>query len=154
MIWTSIRIVIPSIQDYYQSPTKKFRYESKINANFIIECDKIRPVNAFTHGKMRHCLLKVLDSDYEKDLTEILYDVECYHIECEYLIKKLVIYFEFTLFTLTENHASIAEKFRLDIIDMLENNGSKKSQEFIQVKNSSMAKGFPIIYAFYGFVLF
>ena len=124
LLFGGIKVGISAIDECINSPKRKFAYETKIDCNFMIEFDNLRSIQAFCHSKMQRCILTVLntcnDRTYWVGRSDVFYSIECYHIDCEYYLNQLGIYFELTVFTMNENHKTVIQKFSQNIIEMLQ----------------------------------
>ena len=79
--------------------------KTKINCQFVIECSKprFRQAHGFCHKKMGNSLKMVLDTCKDKKYwhgrNNVFYTIECYHIESQYHLNRLTVFFELNLFT-------------------------------------------------------
>ena len=137
LLFGGIKVAISAIDECINSPKRKFAYETKIDGNFMIEYEDLRSIHAFCHSKMQRCFLAVLNTCNDRThwvgRSDVFYSIECYHIDCEYYLNQLVVYFELTVFTMNENHKSVIHKLRQNIVEMFETRFSPNSLRFQQV---------------------
>ena len=138
LLFGGIKIGISVIDEYINSPKRKFAYETKFNGNFIIELSDIKKIHAFCHSKMQKCIMNVLntcnDRAHWNGRSDTYFDVECYDIEFEFYSNQLIIHFEITMFTMMENHKNSTQKLSSNIISMFD--GSFSSPNAIQLRKT------------------
>ena len=138
LLFGGIKIGISTVDECIHSPKRNFEYETKLCGNFMIECKKLRTIHGFCHNKIQRCMLMVLNTCSDRShwygRSDAFYEIECYHIDCEYYLSKLTVYFELTIFTMTENHKNIVSRIRDNMVSMLNQESTPNANQFCQVK--------------------
>ena len=149
LIFIGAKIFISAMGDCFCSPRRNFAYKTTMHVNFVIDSNKFQRIHAFCHSKMQQCMLDVINTcDDRADWhgrSDVFYDIEVYHISCQHYLNKLIIYCQWTIFTMHDNHTSVIQKFRQNIIDMLADNGCQNAQQLHKVEWSLNLQFFVIL---------
>ena len=131
LLFGGIKVGMSIIDECIHSPKGTFAYETKISGNFMLKYKEILTIHAFCHCKIQQCMLSILNTCNDRadwvGRSDVFYSIECYHIDCEYYLNQLVVYFELTVFTMNENHRVVIHKLRKNIVEMLHGDPSPNS---------------------------
>ena len=137
LLFGSIKMGISIMDECIHSPTRTFAYETKIGGNFTLQYNNLRYIHAFCHSKMKRCVRSTLNACDDRIFwvgrSDVFFEMECYHIDCEYYLNQLMVYFELKVFTMEENHKHVIHKLRENIVQMLDTSLSSNSVLFRQV---------------------
>ena len=124
LLFGGIKVGISIIDECINSPKATFSCETTIGGNFILQYKNLRSIHAFCHSRMQLCMLSILDTCNDRahwvGRSDVYYNIECYHIDCQYYLNQLTVYFELKVFTMNENHKIVIHKLRENIVQMLD----------------------------------